>query len=47
MRTMKCFCVHEYQDKKYGLGVRLWNKYLKGWRCTVCGREFAETGEIE
>lgn len=30
-------CKSEYQDEKYGLGVRIHNKCAKGQRCTVCG----------
>lgn len=38
----KCTCPHEYQDKKYGKGMRVHNKAPKvdkdkGRRCTVCG----------
>ena len=35
----KCKCKHEYQDKRYGKGMRLHNETVKdkGWRCTVCG----------
>ena len=35
----KCTCKHEYQDERYGKGMRLYNKIGKdkGWRCTVCG----------
>jgi hypothetical protein len=34
-----CTCVHEYQDKKYGPGMRVHNLAAKdnGWVCTVCG----------
>jgi len=39
-----CTCRHEYQDEKYGKGMRVFNPRmpsgkLGGWRCTVCGRE--------
>lgn len=35
----KCECKHEYQDKKYGKGMRVFNYSKKHdtWRCTVCG----------
>ena len=38
----KCSCKHEYQDKTYGKGRRVFNECVKdrkhtGWRCTVCG----------
>ena len=37
-------CKHEFQDKHYGKGKRLFNKTggsgkgTVGWRCTVCGK---------
>ena len=38
----KCTCKNEYQDKKYGTGMRVMNpmsKTKKGMhKCTVCGR---------
>ncbi len=30
-------CESTFQDKQYGIGRRLHNKSMKGWRCTVCG----------
>lgn len=38
---MLCTCKHEYQDKLYGKGKRVFNLCKKGisGRCTVCGRE--------
>ena len=35
---------HEFQDKTVGKGVRIWNpmvkdKRIKGYRCTVCGKQ--------
>ena len=36
----RCFCKSEYQDKKYGQGIRVMNRTKNGKvRCTVCGRE--------
>lgn len=35
----KCGCQHKAQDKKYGKQMRVHNKTMKGYRCTVCGRE--------
>lgn len=35
----KCLCKNEFQDKKYGVGIRLHNRYKLGHRCTVCGTE--------
>lgn len=44
MTTKKaCGCKNEYQDQKYGVGIRLMNylqkagKALNSVRCTVCG----------
>ena len=44
-----CTCEHEYQDEKYGKGMRVHtpakNKSDKGRiepRCTVCGRQGTE-----
>lgn len=38
---IRCSCKHDYQDKRYGVGVRVHNplKATSGglqWRCTVC-----------
>ena len=42
-KVMKCTCTHDYQDKKYGKGNRIFNelseKNTKNWRCTVCKAE--------
>jgi hypothetical protein len=35
----KCFCDNKFQDKKYGKKMRVFNKTMKGHRCTNCGRE--------
>ena len=44
----RCTCKSEYQDEKYGKGIRVHNKTgisgvrsvgQSGWRCTVCGRD--------
>jgi len=41
---MPCGCNHEYQDKRYGKGMRIHNEAPKkptgagGWVCTVCGK---------
>lgn len=38
----QCDCVNEYQDKRYGKGMRvhtpLANLKNGAWRCTVCGK---------
>lgn len=36
----KCSCKHEEQDKIYGKSMRLMNEYSKGYRCTICGKEY-------
>lgn len=42
-RIMPCKCQHEYQDKKYGKGMRVHNKGGSSktqsavWVCSVCG----------
>ena len=41
----KCSCKHEGQAKLYGQGNRLMNEYNKGYRCTVCGKEYSEGGK--
>jgi len=38
--VLRCSCKHEYQDKKYGKGMRYHNetrKIQQPYRCTVCG----------
>ena len=37
-RLFSCSCTSDYQDKKYGNGIRLHNAALKSqkYRCTVC-----------
>lgn len=40
--TIKCTCVHPYQDQLYGKGNRIFTTSTKGIpivdRCTVCGK---------
>ena len=36
MKCNKCE-KNEYQDSKYGINNRVFNKSVKGWRCTICG----------
>lgn len=40
--VIKCNCVHEFQDRIYGKGMRLANEMgdNNGYRCTVCGKEY-------
>lgn len=40
-KLIKCNCVHEFQDKKYGENNRIHNtcKLGKAFRCTVCSKE--------
>ena len=44
---INCNCKHEYQDNKYGNGVRVANLSNKGWRCVVCSSIKAKAGETE
>lgn len=41
--VLPCNCKHEYQDKHYGPGMRVHNKFGEGsdsgFRCTVCKKE--------
>jgi len=43
-KILRCFCEHEYQDKKYGKKNRVHNwgpmcsNRNPGYRCTVCGQ---------
>lgn len=34
----KCDCKSEFQDKKYGKGMRVKNSSTAGYTCTVCGK---------
>lgn len=34
-----CTCKNEVQDNLYGKRMRLYNKCLRGYRCSVCGKE--------
>jgi len=42
MAIKSCTCRHEYQDRKYGKGMRVHNKAISktgrgnDWVCTVC-----------
>jgi hypothetical protein len=42
MRIIPCTCTHQFQDERYGKGMRLHNETMKGekenrqYRCTVC-----------
>jgi hypothetical protein len=38
-KIIKCTCVHEYQDQKYGKFNRVMNSCEGAYRCTVCGKE--------
>lgn len=41
----KCNCTHLEQDKMYGKNNRLMNSFgtpIKGYRCTVCGKEYTD-----
>lgn len=57
VRIISCSCKHEYQDKKYGVGMRVHNEAPKvgkdasgkvtGFRCTVCGSPKMRGGETK
>ena len=36
-KRLKCSCQHPFQDQRCGSQIRIHNKIVKGWRCTVCG----------
>jgi hypothetical protein len=42
-KIIKCTCKNQYQDEKYGAGMRVCNSTVdpgkNGYRCTVCGKE--------
>lgn len=38
-KIKKCHCDSKFQDEKYGDKNRVFNQTVKGYRCTVCGRE--------
>ena len=42
VKIIKCNCKNDYQDEKYGKGMRVCNSTLDpvktGYRCTVCGQ---------
>lgn len=39
-KVIRCECRHEFQDSRYGTGMRVHTpKKTGGWRCTVCGKE--------
>ena len=50
---LKCVCTHEFQDSKYGKGMRVHTNTMKTplgkvFRCTVCERERnSDSGEIQ
>ena len=43
-KELPCTCKSEFQDERYGKGVRVFNEMMagskvSGYRCTVCGKE--------
>jgi hypothetical protein len=44
-KVLGCNCKHEFQDQRYGKGMRLHNQKnsktagVNEWRCTVCKSE--------
>ena len=45
--VIKCKCTHEYQDKKYGRGNRVYVPTAKGARCTVCETTITDESKKE
>lgn len=43
-QILSCVCKHEFQDKEYGKGKRLFNNNTKGARCTVCSIQVLQKG---
>jgi hypothetical protein len=42
----KCVCKHDWQDKVYGLGMRVANEKKDGsYRCTACGKDILSIGK--
>jgi len=41
---ISCTCTHEYQDKLYGKGRRVFNEGKTNYKCTVCKATKALTG---
>lgn len=39
MAVMNCKCNHQGQDQIHGKGQRVFNKTVKGYRCTVCSTD--------
>ena len=39
MAIKQCTCEHESQDKIHGEKMRVHNKTVLGYRCTVCGKD--------
>ncbi len=54
-RILPCTCIHPFQDKMYGAGLRVHNLAEKksqgnpGWGCTVCSKikPFGETTIVQ
>lgn len=44
IKILKCSCVHPFQDKIYGKGMRVFNPHKfgdeVGYHCTVCSIDF-------
>ena len=39
VKIMKCSCSNNYQDLQYTKGMRLFNPFKGGYRCSVCSNE--------
>jgi hypothetical protein len=43
-KEFPCKCKNEFQDERYGRGIRVFNEMVSGsksigWRCSICGNE--------
>lgn len=57
VKILGCSCKHEYQDRKYGVGMRVHNPAPKigkdgagkvtGFRCTVCANAKVRGGDAK
>jgi hypothetical protein len=38
-----CKCANKFQDSEYGHGLRVFNTTVKGFRCTICGKDAVQS----
>lgn len=46
MKIKDCNCKHKFQDETYGIGKRVMNSTAKGYRCTVCSKDYV-SGDVK